>query len=172
MKFLLLDADVVIYAHRLGVWDKLTASYKTALVSTVLRDEASFYEDPDTDARIWMVLGKELAAGKIHEVSATVRQQEEVRNQLLRLDVDLDPGELEALTVLKHAKEKCNFCTGDFGAVRGLVYLGLSDRGTSLEKVLGASVVRRTGLEAQFTERAFQLRVRTARVEYVQKVNL
>jgi hypothetical protein len=44
LSFLLLDANVVIYLFKLGIWDKLVAACDLHLARTVVQ-ESHFYED-------------------------------------------------------------------------------------------------------------------------------
>jgi hypothetical protein len=48
----LLDANIVIEAHCLGIWEKLTRAVEIVLPSTVADEEVQFYEDPETGDHI------------------------------------------------------------------------------------------------------------------------
>lgn len=49
-RLLLLDAVAIVAAFRAGVWDQVVAAYEV-VVSSVVMDEAHFYEDPQTGRR-------------------------------------------------------------------------------------------------------------------------
>jgi rRNA-processing protein FCF1 len=61
-KLLLLDADVIVFAHQFGIWQKLKASYEVHVPATVI-DEAQFFETKDEQRKI--DLKAQEAAGEI-----------------------------------------------------------------------------------------------------------
>ena len=137
---LLLDANVVLEAHRRDVWNLLLQRASIAVPSAVARDEARFY-----DSRAGMVpihLPSLISDGKITEVAASAQQIESVINFFNPAHANaLGAGELEALAILQASEEGILFCTADRLAIYSLVIMGFSERGISLEEVL-----RQTGL--------------------------
>ncbi|MCX6842769.1 MAG: hypothetical protein NTX53_10850 [candidate division WOR-3 bacterium] len=47
-RLVLLDADVVIRAFELGIWDKLIAKYEVVLARIVCERDVKFCDDPVT----------------------------------------------------------------------------------------------------------------------------
>jgi hypothetical protein len=158
---LLLDANVVLEAHRRDVWNPLLQRASIAVPSAVARDEARFY-----DSRAGMVpihLPSLISDGKITEVAASAQQIESVINFFNPAHANaLGAGELEALAILQASEEGILFCTADKLAIYSLVLMGFSERGISFEEVL-----RQTGLTKsiglQFAEVFFQQQIAIGR---------
>lgn len=137
-KCLLLDANIVIEAYKLGIWDQLIERFSIAVPSIVVKNEALFYSKKDRGIPEPINLPDLIIQGKIVEIGAD-------SNDLLTLDQNfdlafkegLDPGEREALAIIMCGKAAEYFlCTGDANAIQALALLGLSELGISLEKVL------------------------------------
>lgn len=135
---LLLDADVVIEAHRLGVWEVLIARSGVACPATVVHDEALFYCKEEHSVPASIHLPRLAAAGQIAMLEGTA-------DDLRRLDATLTPdvlgrlhpGESEALALLLVQKAQGHlFCSGDWAAIYALALLGLSEWGISFERAL------------------------------------
>lgn len=62
-RLVLLDADVVIRAFELGIWDKLTAKREVVLARTVLDREVRDYRDPATGRQVLIDLKPYLTTG-------------------------------------------------------------------------------------------------------------
>jgi hypothetical protein len=134
----LLDADVVIEAFRLGIWELLTTKVNVYVASTVSR-EAGHYFDAVTGARCIIDLPAEAAAGRITIVEADSAQMGQVQNSCRPFLLDLHVGELESIALVRTAGH--SFCTADHAAAKAMAVLDLSDRAASLE-----SVLKRNGL--------------------------
>lgn len=160
MNSLLLDADVIIDANRLGFWHNLIIKNKVHVASTVLRNEALFYVDSRKRRRKIYLL-QLVQKGKIIEVSATISQQESLISKFdCMFAPRLDPGELESLCILKK-RSNLLFCTLDTAAIMALGLLGMSHRGISLEKALIQCGLNRN-LENKHTEKRFKLILKRA----------
>jgi hypothetical protein len=157
-KQILLDAVVVIEAHRGQYWDALCNAYRIALPATVMEDELFYFESDKgkkgLNASSW------LKEGKVIRIDADLTHFEAIA-QLLSSDfmASLDAGELEALAILA-SKEHQNFLfvTADRAAVKALGVLGWGYRGISVEELLngicGKSVMAK--LPPHFTKKWFQ----------------
>jgi len=158
---LLLDADVIIDANRLGFWHNLLLKNKIYVASTVLRNEALFYFDSKKQRRDIHLL-QLVQKGKVIEVSATVSQQESLISKFDRMFTPrLDPGEIESLSILKKSSDLL-FCTFDTAAIIALGLLGISHRGISLEKALTQCGLNRN-LKYKYSEKRFKSILKRAR---------
>lgn len=157
-KCILLDANVVIEAHELGIWQKLTERLQLIVPSTVIHDEALFFSRTTRDSRKNITLQTWIEDAKITELSATYEELASIYSIFDRVFIEtLHPGETEALALLKTDKaETAYFCTGDGHAVQALAMIGMSERGISMESLL-ASIGLKRRLKRQFTEAFFRL---------------
>lgn len=127
---LLLDADVVIEAYRLGVWAALCDRAHIACPATVVHREALFYAHDDCSVPPSIHLPSLAAKGVIEILEATAEDAAMVRSELADNEFEgLGPGESEALALLFVQKAAdYRFCTGDRAAIRALALLGLSEQ--------------------------------------------
>ena len=167
MRLLLLDADVVIELHRLGVWEQLIEKHEITLASTVLHDEARFYYAPDTERKVYLNLEDSLREGKILEASATAIELAAVLSALTK-GPEVDAGELESLAVINRGGEPYRFCSANEHAIAALVLLGYGSRGISPEKLLDNCGLHRRVAD-QFSEARFKTYVRKANIRLIQQ---
>lgn len=140
LAYLLLDADIIIDLHQLGLWDWFINQNKIYVASIVI-EEVIYYENRERQ-RIYIDLKAQCAVGKITEVSARSKLIGDTIYKLRKhsLAPELDPGELESITVLyKRKKEGILFCTADGSAIRALAMLNLLRKAISLEEALDKS---------------------------------
>ncbi len=134
-KLLLLDADIIVFAHQFGVWGNLKRAYEVHVPATVI-DEAQFFVSKDGQKSI--DLNAEETAGQIKRlettatrISATFREFEPT------FLAALHDGEKEGIAILvAEADTGMVFCTGDTVAVQSVGMLGLSESCMSFEDVL------------------------------------
>jgi hypothetical protein len=170
-RLVLLDADVVIEAIRVGAWDNLVAKVEVMMASTVI-DQVTHEVDPETGAKHRIDLYEYVANGRVKPVkvdSAAVAQV----NDACRNHVDLHHGELESLACLPDLDPDCRFCTGDKAAIKAIALLGMTDRAASLERVLGDNGIPgngeighqfRDGYLRDWLRRGAELRAQTAKL--------
>ena len=93
-RLLLLDAVAIVAAFRAGVWDRLVAEYEV-VVSSVVMEEAHFYEDPRTGRRHPIDLTALEQAGAIQGCEMGVA---EINELLARFDgtISIHAGEAES----------------------------------------------------------------------------
>jgi hypothetical protein len=162
LNLLLLDADVVIDAHRLGMWDKLLAQNKVHIGSVVLRTEVEYYID-NKGRRRNINLMSQHRAKKITELSATLAEQRILRERFdAVLGPKLDPGETESLVLLERTPE-LTFCTFDYAAITAVVLLDMGNRVISFETVLKKCGLSRK-LQRKHSEERFKHIVKTAQL--------
>lgn len=145
-RLVLLDADVVIKAFELGIWDKLVAKTQVSLARTVY-DEVGHYFDPDTLAKKGIDLGPDSEAGRIQILDATIDTPVKLMERC-RKHLELHGGELESIALVADAEGEGYFCTADGNAIQAMVLLDLTEQATSLEALLA-----RIGLSRSFDER-------------------
>jgi len=136
LKLLLLDANVVITLHELGLWDKVADRCDLHIAGTVIDHEALFFRNKSGD-RQPIDLSHEVTSGKITRFDLDASQISVFRGRFRPGYFDvLDPGESESLAYLLISKLEFNICSGDKIVYRVLGALLMSDRGVSLEEIL------------------------------------
>jgi hypothetical protein len=151
----LLDANIVIESHKLGIWDQLKVSYKLTLPAIVRRGEVLYcFID---GRKVAINLENQVVNKEIDELEATAQEV----GALFRIFESwfletLDPGETEALALLETRNlSEFVFCTSDAPAIKALVMLGKSSSGVSLETLL-AKIGLTKNLQKQFSEPFFE----------------
>lgn len=165
----LLDADVVIEVHALGIWQTLIEHSKVLLPSIVVHDEALFFRRDIGSIPEGINLPILVQAGKVIEVAATIEEIVALRALFDRVFIEtLHDGEIEALALLKAGKApESLFCTGDAHAIQALAMAGMPERGISLQTLLRS--IGRLGrrLRKQFTEGFFKQNLRVGQVNRI-----
>ncbi len=154
MILLLLDADVVIDLHRLGIWDRITKTHQVYIPSIILHREAYYYAD--TSGRRYPICLDDQIGKTIQEIACSA---EELLSFSENFDsvfqTEIHDGEKEALILLSK-EERFRFCTCDKSAIKSLALLGLADRGISFERMLKATGLFSKKLEYRQTEDYFK----------------
>jgi hypothetical protein len=164
VKYLLLDANVIIHACELGVWDKLVAHNEIMLAATIRRDETLYYYVPKTGEKVYLNLTSD---SRIQELSVETESVDRIRRSLPR-SIELHEGELESLAILCAGSEKYKFCTADRAAIQALVLFDHAEQGLSFEKLLvGCGLTRK--VDPEYSEARFRWCVRQAAIERVQR---
>lgn len=100
MLLLLLDADVIIGLHKLGIWEQIIKNHKIHIPSIILHKEVYYYEDEkDTHHPINLLndIGK-----RIYELFCPAEELLTFAEQFDRVfQEELHDGEKEALVLLK-----------------------------------------------------------------------
>jgi hypothetical protein len=131
-RLLLLDANVVIELHRLGLWNPVLERCEVILARTVI-DESRYYAGEKEDVAIdW---GPDLPRIRIVDLEVSEIQRFRDRFSPLYLE-KLDAGETESLAYLTSTDEPCLICSSDAVVYRVLGALKRSAQGISLEEVL------------------------------------
>ncbi len=135
LKWLILDANVVIYLHELGIWSKVVERCEIHLSRIVAEQEVRHYQGSEHDEII--DLTEDIAQGRIHVFDVSVSEFQAFFDQFDPLYLgDLDPGESESLAYLLKSREQFVISSGDAIVYRVLGCLGRSDHGLSLEESL------------------------------------
>lgn len=159
LKFLLLDADVIIEAYRIGIWLSLIDRVQIAVPSIVAHSEALFYSKEEGRIPEEIDLPKLIQEGKISELIASDIEMADLLAKFDNVFIQfegLHSGEAEALALILSGKASgYMFCTGDKVAIQGLAMLGHSSYGISMEQVL-STVGLQKQLSHQFSESYFK----------------
>jgi len=131
---LLIDACVVIEAHRLDVWQALLSQCQVILPETVVGEAIQVAREfDDFDLR----LEHEIEEGLIQSPSLDASSLKIVMARCPPFPGKIDAGELECLAfLLEDADESSLICSSDAVVFRYLAWVQLSQRGISLEEVL------------------------------------
>ena len=160
---LLVDAVIVIKAHELDVWQLLCQNYRVVVPSIVLTIEAEWHRLPGHEQPFDILLGQQIKDGLIEKWEADAA---DIINLVAHFDrvfrESLDPGESEALALLKrHPEADIHFCTADGPAIQALSMVDMAERGISFEEALRLIGQNKTfgRKDHHFTERFFQERL-------------
>jgi len=133
LKCLLLDADVIIYLHEIGLWKAFIKRFEV-FVSAAVANEVRFYTDN---------LGKHIPINLRNEKVKILEMNVQKANNTVFCIIDkftgpdIHIGEIESIALMKE-KEFFNlvFCTGDGAAIIASCLLELKERIISLEETM------------------------------------
>ena len=128
-KLLLLDADVIIDLHTLGLFEKIKKAYDICLTRNVF-EEARYYRkdglEIDIDIKDVTIIIENIDLESLRKVH---REAKEAR-------LGIDPGESTSIAYLTQTEEEITFCTCDQAAIKLISYMELERKSISLEKAL------------------------------------
>ena len=153
----ILDTMIVIQAHALKIWDSLIDKIDAIIPSTVIQNEAFYFDTKKSKKRGAIQLSKSIKAGKIVELAATAKELQSIQTIFDYATMQgLHLGELEALALINSGKIKDTlFCTAEGAAIRALALMGHSQVGISLERLL-REVGLQKPLDRQYKEDFFR----------------
>jgi len=159
-KLLLLDADVIMDLHTLGLFEKITKTYEVSVTRTVVGEVQYFKR-----------------GGKKHEIdisnsvtvidSVDIESLKEVQAEAKEAQLGIDPGELESIAYLSTA-EKVTFCTCDKAAIKLISYMELETRSISVEKAVKGAGHYKKNLYPRHFEKMFKECIEDGKVRRVQ----
>jgi hypothetical protein len=112
---LLLDADVVIDLHTLGLFGKISRAYDICLTQDVFVEARYYKKDGikiDIDIKHVVI---------IKDVDLEILR--EVRREAKEARLRIDPGETTPIAYLIQTDEKINFCSCDRAAIKLISYM-------------------------------------------------
>ena len=134
-RLLLLDAGVVIAAHKLGIWSQLTDKCTISLTSTV-EQEVYYWSDEDGNGH-QITLDSEIEQGKLQVIDVPLEQVDKFRLVFDSTYLDrMDPGESDSLAHLFYSEEDWLISSGDSIVYKILGRLHRGKQGISLEEIL------------------------------------
>lgn len=139
-KLVLLDAVVIIEAHRLGIWTHLMAQFKISVPGYILDNEVKFFKSK-SGSQVTIDLAADLKANRIERLDADPSDFAGLYQKFNQVFVDgIDAGEKEALSLLNSGRfPDHKFCTADGAAIKALSVIQLQSQGVSLEELLTQS---------------------------------
>ncbi len=170
MNLLLLDADVIIDLHRLGVWKQVISKNRVSVASSVARREVYYYIDDD-GTRKMIDLIEDINQERINELSATAKElQDFIKRFDQCIEAELGFGEKESLVLLE--KDDCLlFCTCDSLAIKVMSLMNLGENGISMERVLQTTGLTQE-LEYKHTDGYFNDNLKRGSIMKVQGTGL
>jgi len=168
VNLLLLDANVIISLHELGLWGKVTKNNPICVPSEVIR-EVNYYDDES--GRHYLNLREQVGI-TIKEMSATAEEIAILKNKLNPAEREnIDLGESEALAILEKNTDMI-FYTADEAAVKALVFLNIIDRTASLEMLLKKSNLPFNKVHPKDSEQRFKVYIKKAQQMRIQGIGL
>jgi hypothetical protein len=147
-KLLLLDADVVIDLHTLGLFDRINKGFEIHITKTVL-DEASYFKSGGARTKIDI-------RNRITVIeNVAVEHLQTVRKEAMEARLGIDPGEMEAIACLMQEDEGLIFCTCDQAAIKLLAFMNLEEKSVSMEKALRTTGYQKKNLYPRHWEKTF-----------------
>lgn len=136
-KLIILDANVIIHAHELGVWTHLVNQFDVHVVGVVVDDEARYFKS-DTGVKTDIKIKDDLAIGKIKRLDPELAHTQKIFKEYKEIFIKgLDPGERDAITLLNSGSfDKHLFCSGDKSAIKAVAIINKTFNVISFEKLL------------------------------------
>jgi len=161
-KLLLLDADVVIDLHILGLFGKICKVYDVCLTRTVFK-EARYYKKDGAKIEIDI---KGAAIIIIEDVDLVILKKVQMEAKEARLGIDA--GEAMSIAYLAQTEEEIIFCTCDRAAIKLISYMELEQKSISLEKALRDIGYHKKNLYPRHLEKTFKAAVNEGKALRIQ----
>lgn len=139
-KLIILDANVIIHSHELGIWPHLLNQFDVCIVGTVIDEEAKYFQS-QTGIKIDIDLKKSETEGKIKRLDPELAHTEKIYKEYKEIFIKgLDAGERDAITILNSGSfDEHLFCSGDKSAIKAAAVINKTYNVVSLEKLLKES---------------------------------
>ena len=151
-KLLLLDADVIVDLHTLGLFGKIRKTYDISLTRSVF-EEAKYYKRSGEKVAIDIRDVTIIENVQIESLRKVQREAKEAR-------LGLDPGETTSIAHLIETREEIIFCTCDRAAMKLISYMELEQKSISLEKALRDIGFHKKNLYPRHLEKTFKAPVK------------
>ena len=167
-KFVLFDANIIIEAYELGIWETLVERVEVYVPSIVVHDEARFVKYEIGRIPEEINLSALIDSGRIFEISAEIDEIAKLDNIFDALFLQsIHDGEKEALAILYvNKKENLLFCTADAMPIKGMAMLQLSERAISFQNLLKSIGIQKQ-LKLHFTGSWFKARLREGQEKFI-----
>jgi hypothetical protein len=172
-KCVLLDANIVIRAHEISVWEKLIEKVQIIIPSSVVHEAHSLFSDEQGRLPEAIDLKKLVTEQKIEELSTSVEESAAFLSQFeLLFQKGLHEGETEALSLIYLNKAPdAFFCTGDAIAIHALAMINKSEQGISFESLLKTIGLQKS-LSWECTEQFFQRELEKGKIKLITREGL
>ena len=159
-KLLLLDADVIIDLHTLGLFRRITKTYNIFLTREMF-EEAKYYKKDGTKIEIDL---KDVTITDIADLESLRRVQREAKKAML----GIDPGESTSIAYLSQTDEEITFCTCDKAAIKLMSYMEIEQKAISLEEALRSAGYHGKKLYPRHLEKTFKAAVKEGKALRIQ----
>ena len=159
-KLLLLDADVVIDLHTLGLFEKMNKTYDIYLTRSVF-EEAKYYRKNGVKIDISIKGVTILDDVDLESLKRVQREAKEAR-------LGIDPGEATSIAYLTQTEEGITFCTCDLAAIKLISYMDFEQKSISLENALLSIGYRKKNLYPRHYEKSFRAAVKEGKTLRIQ----
>ena len=157
---LLLDADVVIDLHTLGLFGKISRAYDICRTREVF-EEARYYKKDgakfDIDLKDVTIINNV----DLESLRKVQRKAKEAR-------LGIDPGESTSIAYLIQTEEEITFCSCDQAAIKLISYMELESKSISLEKTLRSAGYHGKNLYPRHFEKTFKAAVKEGKTLRIQ----
>ena len=134
LRLLLLDANVVLELHRVGLWGQVIERCDLLLARTVM-EESIFYEGEE--GKVYLDLESAEADRLFEPIDVDVAEIQRFRSRFTGSFLEkMDAGEQEALAYLVEVNQSCMISSADAVVWRTLGLLAMGEQGVSLEELL------------------------------------
>jgi hypothetical protein len=160
-KLLLLDADVVIDLHALGLFGKIRKAYDICLTRNVF-EEARYYKK--SVAKI----GIDIKAVTIID-DVNLESLRKVKREAKEAKLGIDSGESTSIAYLCQTKEEITFCSCDQAAIKLISFMELEQKSISIEKALRSAGYHGKKLYQRHLEKTFKAAInegKTLRIQF------
>jgi len=168
LKCLLLDADVIIYLHEIGLWKAFKKRFEV-FVSGAVGNEVQFYLDK---------FGKHIPINLRMEKIKIFEMDAQKANNAIYSTIDkfsgpdLHIGEIESIALLMEKENKnLTLCTGDGGAIIAVCLLGIKERIISLEETMTQGGMKKK-IKRHFTKQCMKQWKKRGEINLIQGVGL
>jgi len=159
-RLLLLDADVIIDLHTLGLFGKISKAYNICLTRDVF-EEARYYKKDGAKIDIDI---KNVVIIKNVDLESLRKVQREVKEARL----GIDPGESTSIAYINQTEEKMIFCSCDKAAIKLISYMELEQKTISLEKALRDIGYHKRNLYPRHYEKTFKICIKEGKALRIQ----
>jgi len=160
-KLLLLDANVIIDLHALGLFEKIAKTYDVHVTRTVFGESISFKkkgQPQKIDIRDKVMVIDNVSVDSLNTV----------RTEAKEARLTIDPGELESIAFLSNTEEEIAFCTCDKAAMTLVSYMELEKRSISVEQAAKVAGLRREHLLLRHSDKRFKECIKEGKVLRIQ----
>ena len=159
-RLLLLDADVIIDLHTLGLFGKISKAYNICLTRDVF-EEARYYKKDGTKIDIDI---KNVVIIKNVDLESLRKVQREVKEARL----GIDPGESTSIAYINQTEGRMTFCSCDKAAIKLISYMELEQKTISLEKALRDIGYHKRNLYPRHYEKTFKICIKEGKALRIQ----
>lgn len=168
LKYLSLDANVIIYLHEIGLWKAFAKRFEV-YVSATVANEVSFYPG-EFGKQIPINLKNEKINILEMNVTEAKRMVYSIIDKFTGPDIHL--GEIESIALMmKKQYENLKLCTGDGAAIKAACLLGIKDRTISLEEAMTQGGMKKK-IKNQYTKKTMKKWKKRGETDFIQGVGL